>query len=261
MILIVLAYLGGVLTIVSPCILPVLPFVFARADRPFLSNGLPMLRRHGARRSRRWRRSPRVGGGWAVEANAIGRVAAIALLAVFGAALLFPAACRTIDAAAGAARRPPRAIGRTPVANARRVGDRRLAAARRRDRPALGALRRADPRPGPDRRGAARRERHDDAAAARLCARRRDLAGAGAAGRRPRVRGDEALARRRRMDPARARRRRARRRRRDRASASTPVFSRRLSSPSTACSSRASSTSICAEPRRQKLGRHERPGV
>ena len=31
-----LAYLGGVLTILSPCILPVLPFVFARADRPFV---------------------------------------------------------------------------------------------------------------------------------------------------------------------------------------------------------------------------------
>ncbi len=31
------------LTIVSPCILPVLPFVFARADRPFLRSGLPLL--------------------------------------------------------------------------------------------------------------------------------------------------------------------------------------------------------------------------
>ncbi len=35
MLLILLAYLGGVLTILSPCILPVLPFVFARADQPF----------------------------------------------------------------------------------------------------------------------------------------------------------------------------------------------------------------------------------
>jgi cytochrome c biogenesis protein CcdA len=43
MILFLLAYLGGVLTIVSPCILPVIPFVLARADRPFLRNGLPML--------------------------------------------------------------------------------------------------------------------------------------------------------------------------------------------------------------------------
>jgi hypothetical protein len=33
MILFVLACLGGVLTIVSPCTLPVLPFVFARAGR------------------------------------------------------------------------------------------------------------------------------------------------------------------------------------------------------------------------------------
>ncbi len=43
MTLFVLSYLGGVLTIVSTCILPVLPFVFARADRPFLISGLPML--------------------------------------------------------------------------------------------------------------------------------------------------------------------------------------------------------------------------
>jgi cytochrome c biogenesis protein CcdA len=35
--------LGGFLTIVSPCILPVLPFVFARANRPFLRSGLPIL--------------------------------------------------------------------------------------------------------------------------------------------------------------------------------------------------------------------------
>jgi cytochrome c biogenesis protein CcdA len=41
--LFVLAYLGGVLTIISACILPVLPFVFARADRSFVRNGLPML--------------------------------------------------------------------------------------------------------------------------------------------------------------------------------------------------------------------------
>ena len=30
MFLFLLAYIGGVLTILSPCILPVLPFVFAR---------------------------------------------------------------------------------------------------------------------------------------------------------------------------------------------------------------------------------------
>ena len=41
--LLVLAYLGGVLTIVSPCILPVLPFVFARTGQPFMKSGLPLL--------------------------------------------------------------------------------------------------------------------------------------------------------------------------------------------------------------------------
>jgi cytochrome c biogenesis protein CcdA len=35
MTLAILAFLGGALTILSPCILPVLPFVFARQDQPF----------------------------------------------------------------------------------------------------------------------------------------------------------------------------------------------------------------------------------
>ena len=43
MLLILLAYFGGILTIVSPCILPVLPFVFSRADKPFLKSGMPIL--------------------------------------------------------------------------------------------------------------------------------------------------------------------------------------------------------------------------
>ena len=42
MLLVFLAYLGGVLTILSPCILPVLPFVFARSDQPFRKTGLPL---------------------------------------------------------------------------------------------------------------------------------------------------------------------------------------------------------------------------
>ena len=37
------AYLGGILTILSLCILPVLPFVFARSDQPFTRSGLPIL--------------------------------------------------------------------------------------------------------------------------------------------------------------------------------------------------------------------------
>jgi cytochrome c biogenesis protein CcdA/thiol-disulfide isomerase/thioredoxin len=89
MILFILAYLGGVLTIVSPCILPVLPFVFARADRSFLHSGLPMLVGMAATFALVATLAA-VGGGWAVEANQYGRFAAIALLAVFGVALLFP---------------------------------------------------------------------------------------------------------------------------------------------------------------------------
>jgi cytochrome c biogenesis protein CcdA/thiol-disulfide isomerase/thioredoxin len=89
MILYVLAYLGGVLTIVSPCILPVLPFVFARADRPFVNSGLPML--FGmALTFAAVATLAAVAGGWAVTANQYGRFAAMALLALFGLALLFP---------------------------------------------------------------------------------------------------------------------------------------------------------------------------
>src|SRR5499427_5887120 len=89
MILFVLAYLGGVLTIVSPCILPVLPFVFARSDRPFVRSGLPMLIGMAATFAAVATLAA-VAGGWAVEANRYGRLAAIALLALFGLALLFP---------------------------------------------------------------------------------------------------------------------------------------------------------------------------
>ena len=89
MLILALAYLGGVLTIVSPCILPVLPFVFARADRPFRSNGLPMLVGMAVTFSGVAVLAA-VGGGWAVQANQYGRYAALALLAVFGLALLLP---------------------------------------------------------------------------------------------------------------------------------------------------------------------------
>jgi len=43
MLLYLLGFLGGILTIISPCILPVLPFVFSRADQPFRRSGLPLL--------------------------------------------------------------------------------------------------------------------------------------------------------------------------------------------------------------------------
>lgn len=89
MILFLLAYLGGVLTIISPCILPVLPFVFARADKPFLRSGLPLLLGM-AMTFAAVATLAAVGGGWAVQANAYGRIAALAVLAAFGLLLLFP---------------------------------------------------------------------------------------------------------------------------------------------------------------------------
>jgi cytochrome c biogenesis protein CcdA/thiol-disulfide isomerase/thioredoxin len=84
-----LAYIGGVLTIASPCILPVLPFVFARADQPFLRRGLPMLIGMGLTFAVVATLAA-VGGGWAVQANEYGRYIAFALLALFGVTLLFP---------------------------------------------------------------------------------------------------------------------------------------------------------------------------
>jgi cytochrome c biogenesis protein CcdA len=89
MLFFVLAYLGGVLTIVSPCILPVVPFVFARADRPFLRSGLPLLVGMAAMFTAVATLAA-VGGGWAVEANEYGRIAAMGLLALFGVILLVP---------------------------------------------------------------------------------------------------------------------------------------------------------------------------
>ena len=89
MLIILLAYFGGILTIVSPCILPVLPFVFARAGRSFARSTLPLLVGI-ALTFAIVATLAAVGGGWAVRANQVGRWAALILLALFGLALLLP---------------------------------------------------------------------------------------------------------------------------------------------------------------------------
>jgi len=90
MLLFILAYLGGVLTLASPCILPVLPFVFTRAGLPFTRAGLPML--IGMAASFALVASlAAVAGGWVVATNQAGRWLALGVLAFFGAALLWPA--------------------------------------------------------------------------------------------------------------------------------------------------------------------------
>jgi cytochrome c biogenesis protein CcdA/thiol-disulfide isomerase/thioredoxin len=90
MLVALLAFLGGVLTILSPCILPVLPFVFARADRPFLTNGLPLLGGMALTFSAVAVLAA-VGGEAALAANQWGRVIALVMLAGFALLLLFPA--------------------------------------------------------------------------------------------------------------------------------------------------------------------------
>ncbi|MDX3934220.1 cytochrome c biogenesis protein DipZ [Stenotrophomonas sp.] len=90
MLLLVLAYLGGVLTILSPCILPVLPFVFARSDRPFLRSGLPLLIGM-ALMFAVVASLAAVSSQWVAQANQIGRWIALLVMAVFALALLWPA--------------------------------------------------------------------------------------------------------------------------------------------------------------------------
>jgi len=87
--ILLLAYLGGVLTIISPCILPVLPFVFARADRPFATSGLPMLLGMAVTFAVVATLAA-VGGGWAIQVNEYGRLIAMAVLALLGLTLVWP---------------------------------------------------------------------------------------------------------------------------------------------------------------------------
>ena len=97
MLLLLFAYLAGALTIASPCILPVLPFVFARADQPFLRRGLPLLVGMAVTFAAVATLAA-FGGGWAVCANEFGRDAALALLAAFGLTLLFPSVAERLTA-------------------------------------------------------------------------------------------------------------------------------------------------------------------
>jgi cytochrome c biogenesis protein CcdA/thiol-disulfide isomerase/thioredoxin len=90
MVLLLLAFLGGILTIVSPCILPVLPFVFSRADQPFRKSGLPLLAGMAVTFAA-FAAVATVGGAWIVRANQYGRFIALVVLAIFGVTLLWPA--------------------------------------------------------------------------------------------------------------------------------------------------------------------------
>src|SRR3984885_3732288 len=87
MTVVLLVFLGGVLTILSPCILPVLPFVFARSEQRFLTNGLPLLAGMAVTFAGIATLAA-VGGAWAVRVNQYGRIVALILLTAFAATLL-----------------------------------------------------------------------------------------------------------------------------------------------------------------------------
>src|SRR6204780_3554810 len=89
MLIYLLAFVGGVLTILSPCILPVLPFVFARADQPFRRSGLPLLVGMALTFSA-VAVAAAFGGHWVVRLNQGGRYLAMIIFLVLGVSLLFP---------------------------------------------------------------------------------------------------------------------------------------------------------------------------
>ncbi len=95
MLIYLLAFVGGVLTILSPCILPVLPFVFARADQPFRRSGLPLLAGMALTFSV-VAIAAAFGGHWVVRLNQGGRYVAMAIFLVLGVSLLFPSIAETL---------------------------------------------------------------------------------------------------------------------------------------------------------------------
>lgn len=90
MLIFFLAYLGGLLTIFSPCVLPVLPFIFARSDQSFRRSGLPILLGMAATFTLLASLAA-VGGASLIALNQYGRYAAMLLLLLMGLALIFPA--------------------------------------------------------------------------------------------------------------------------------------------------------------------------
>jgi cytochrome c biogenesis protein CcdA/thiol-disulfide isomerase/thioredoxin len=89
MLIYLLAFVGGVLTILSPCILPVLPFVFVYADRPFRRAGLPLLVGMALTFSL-VATAAAYGGHWIVRVNQGGRYVAMIVFLILGLTLLFP---------------------------------------------------------------------------------------------------------------------------------------------------------------------------
>ncbi|MGI9078350.1 MAG: cytochrome c biogenesis CcdA family protein, partial [Gemmatimonadaceae bacterium] len=93
--LFLLAFIGGVLAILSPCILPVVPLIFGRADRPFRREGLPLLA--GLAGSFAIvATAATVTAGWVAQLNEASRWMAMVLLAGTGLLLLLPRAANGV---------------------------------------------------------------------------------------------------------------------------------------------------------------------
>jgi cytochrome c biogenesis protein CcdA/thiol-disulfide isomerase/thioredoxin len=90
-----LSYIGGFLTILSPCILPVLPFVFAKANQSFYKSGLPLLAGMAFTFTGVSLLAV-VGGNWVAQANIVGRWVALVLLTLFALSLIFPIYLETL---------------------------------------------------------------------------------------------------------------------------------------------------------------------
>ena len=187
MFLLLLAYFGGVLTILSPCILPVLPFVFARSDQPFRKSGLPLLAGMAITFALVASLAT-VGGGWAVRANQFGRIAALILFARFWPYPSLLVTRRSLVASAGATGKP--AFKKLRF----RCKCPELSSAWYRHRLTLGTLCRANLRPHPHRSGAPRRKYAYRRPPSLLRGRSSNFVGNCVAGRRPFVRGHEAFA-------------------------------------------------------------------
>lgn len=81
-----IAFLGGIVTVLSPCILPVIPFLFARADRSAASVVMTLL---GLMLTFALVSSLAVvSSDWVVAANGIGRDVALVVLVLFALSLL-----------------------------------------------------------------------------------------------------------------------------------------------------------------------------
>ncbi len=91
-------FLAGVLTIASPCILPIVPFVFARPGQSVLRGTLPLLAGLVAAFASVVALAA-AGAAWAAQAHDIGRAVGLAVLAIVAATLLS-------DRLAGLAARP-----------------------------------------------------------------------------------------------------------------------------------------------------------